>query len=205
MADETLQVTSALDVYQASIVSKLQTAIPELVDVIPHYGAFNVDDILRETVDSPAAFVCIPTFKPGSVYSNGKITFLAEVMVVLISRHLAALDASLVCRRIMERVLKLAAWNSFGSKAMPPTLMEGNELHYDKLDPMGMAMNVVSWTQEILLDATDDFLGPEQSRMPVFSFPPFPANAADDVTVNDTATVTPSFDAQFVFDAGMVR
>ena len=186
-----MSVPNTVDSYQESINKKIRTAIPELNTVENHYGVFNVEEIFRRGNDSPAAYIAIPALRPGKVYSNGMISFMAEVTIVIITRHIGQEDAAVIGRRILTQVLLLASWNCFGSPVLPPTEIEGNELHYDKLDPMGLAMNVAAWSQEILISTEDPFFAKEQARMPDYSFPPLTKTILDGM-VADIADRNPS-------------
>lgn len=155
-----------------SIATQLKVLVPvlRLSEVVG--GEFNPEELRRQSVKLPGAFVTCSKTEPGEVYGN-KVKIPARFLVVLAvafkmdgqpaSQGRERLIARLATRVIHKVMTAAKKWDNDEVLSAPERVASKN-LYSRTVDSNGVALWAVWWDQQLLLNedpppgALDDFL-----------------------------------------------
>jgi phage gp37-like protein len=133
--------------FRQAVVDGLRANIPELLDVSPHGGRFDLEELKRFSVKSPAARVAFMGMKRMELQDTGRLTGPASMIVYIVTRNKNADEQALDIAEKIAALISEATWGMKWIEAAHVTDLDN--LYSSQIDNQGIALWAVAFTQAI--------------------------------------------------------
>lgn len=148
-----------------SIIAWVKANVPDLAIVEKHGGKFDINEIQRILLNTPAVYVTIqsaqrcksPHFNtdPTDTIATGQILFDVEIACFVVTSDAQSVDADVSGLNIAEQLMITARLNTFGNaNSFPAHSFDLRNFWTVALDQEGMCIIGVRWLQPMLFGSS---------------------------------------------------
>lgn len=146
------QLKTRLVEYRRTICRVLKEEVPDLRDVAPHAGPFNIEAVKRFSMITPAARVIFLHMRKIRLNNIGQIIGPATMAVALITKDPMVNKGFAPAIDLAERVADAVLLNTWGLDYCTGAIVREIEpIYSEQIDKIGVACTMVTFTQEVTI------------------------------------------------------
>jgi hypothetical protein len=136
--------------YRDTVALKIKEAVPEIRDVGPHAGSFNIEAVKRFSMITPSARVVFLNMRKIARNNIGHLIGPATMVVFLVTKDPFINRGFAPALDLAERVADVIELNTWGFDWCAAAQVREIEPYYsEEIDKIGVAVTGITFTQEI--------------------------------------------------------